>query len=100
MSELAPPQLFSIKSRARAILHWQTKHNHGDNAVIIAKMIQVAYAKCSLEIAEKCCQAVIRSKQVYTSDFTRATTSGFSSRVVTWMQPCALEAVKRKNKKI
>ena len=63
-------------------------------------MIQVAYAKCSLEITEKCCQVVIRSKQVYTSDFTRATTSGFSSRVVTWMQPCALEAVKRKNKKI
>ena len=36
--------------------------------------------------------------QSYTCDFTRVSTSGFTSRVGTWMQPCTLEAVKRKEK--
>jgi len=36
--------------------------------------------------------------QSYTCDFTRVSTSGFTSRVGTWMQPCTLEAVKRKKK--
>jgi len=43
-------------------------------------------------------QVAIYSKQVYTCDFTRVSTSGFTSRVVTWMQTCALEAVKREKK--
>jgi len=43
------------------------------------------------------CQVITDFKQVYTCDFARVSTSGFTSRVVTWMQPCTLVAVKRKN---
>jgi len=43
-------------------------------------------------------QVVIYSKQVYTCDFTRVSTNGFTSWVATWMRPCALEAVKKKKK--
>ena len=42
---------------------------------------------------------VIYSKQVSTCDFTGVSMSGFTSWVVTWMQPCALEAVNGKKKR-
>jgi len=43
-------------------------------------------------------QVVVYSKQVSTCDFTRVYISAFTSRVVTWMKPCAFKAMKRKKK--
>ena len=45
-------------------------------------------------------QVVIYSKQVYTCDFTSVSTSRFTLQVVTWMQPCVLQAVEREEKEV